>query len=500
MVWRLTSGPAVIVAGLRLASAVAAQTPVPVNARVEISAAVVGASPTLEALERQANARDRLRQREIAALQARLAEAQTQGAAEVAQLQLQLVEAREALVSDLAARDPAYAAEIAGFRREVTDIASSPEGAAALARYNTGDRVGAISVLDRLRRARDAARQSSADLQSAAEARQIATLALDARAKSDPAFDTGAVIVRFEEVVRLDRSDYNDWFQLVQLYRAAGRNADALTAAEQLEALARDDWGRASALILSADLLLSQGDRRGALDRYERSLDLFDGLAAADPASTDLARAVSVSLERIGDVLLDEDDLVGALARFERSLENSERLAAADPASPDLARNVGLSLNKVGDVLLEQGDPEGARARYGRSLGIAERLFAANPDSIDLAGDVGVSLTKVADVGRTEGDLAGALVLYLRALEIFERLSAADPVSTDWATDVGLALEKIGDVLLLRGDRAGALARHERSLEIRRRLAAANPASADLARDVSVSLARVNHIRQRQDP
>ena len=38
------------------------------------------------------------------------------------------------------------------FRREVTNIASTPESANALARFNAGDRVGAIAVLDRLDR------------------------------------------------------------------------------------------------------------------------------------------------------------------------------------------------------------------------------------------------------------------------------------------------------------------------------------------------------------
>ncbi len=64
-------------------------------------------------------------------------------------------------MADLASRDRAYAEEIAVFRREVTDIASTPGGAAAPARHNAGDRVGAIAVLDRLRQARDAARYAS---------------------------------------------------------------------------------------------------------------------------------------------------------------------------------------------------------------------------------------------------------------------------------------------------------------------------------------------------
>jgi uncharacterized oxidoreductase len=71
---RLMGGATVVAVGVMLAPVAAqaqAQTPGLVNARVEISAAVSGSSATLEAIERQANARDRARQAEITALQTR---------------------------------------------------------------------------------------------------------------------------------------------------------------------------------------------------------------------------------------------------------------------------------------------------------------------------------------------------------------------------------------------------------------------------------------------
>jgi tetratricopeptide (TPR) repeat protein len=180
---------------------------------------------------------DAQRREQIATLEARLAEARARVAADVTRLQDQLVDAREALVADLAARDPVYAEEIAAFRREVQDIASTPEGLAALARYNAGDRVEAIALLDGLRQARDTARRAREDVESAAEARRIATLALDARGKGDPAFDTGAVIARYEAVVRLDPLHAPDWQRLAMLYRAAGRAEDAAAAEARAEAL-----------------------------------------------------------------------------------------------------------------------------------------------------------------------------------------------------------------------------------------------------------------------
>jgi hypothetical protein len=91
MMGRWGLGPVFVVAAASLApTAALAQTPATVNARVEISAAVAGSSATQEAIERQANARDRVRQQEIAALQAQLSEAETRGAAEVARLQAEL--------------------------------------------------------------------------------------------------------------------------------------------------------------------------------------------------------------------------------------------------------------------------------------------------------------------------------------------------------------------------------------------------------------------------
>nr|WP_246347915.1 tetratricopeptide repeat protein [Brevundimonas variabilis] len=420
-------------------------------------------------------------------MQTRLTEAEARGAAEATRFQAQLIEAREALVADLASRDRAYAEEIAVFRREVTTIASTPEGANALARFNAGDRVGAIAVLDRLRRARDVARQTRANIESAAEARQIATLALDARGKSDPAFDTGAVIARYEEVVRLDAGEYLDWLQLFKLYANAGRRADALAAAERLEALASNDQNRSVALAFKGDLLLSQGDRDGALVLFRRGLEISERLSRHAPESTALSGNVGAALIKIGDVLLSQGDRDDALAYFRKSLEIAERLSAAEPEAAIFARYMTASLERTAIVLLNQGDPDGALGLHRRALEVRERLSEADPESADKERDVGVSLDLIADVLSRQGNSEGALENYRRSLEIDERLSAADPASAVLARAVSVSMERIGKVLLGLGDRAGALGLYRRSLEIRERLLAADPAAADKARDVFVS-------------
>src|SRR5262249_48935093 len=145
-----------------------------VDARAEIAAALFAASATQAAAERVADVRIRLQRKEIEELRGKVRAGDAQRKAE-------LTAAEEEYIAGLAERDRAYAQEIAVFRKAVEDIAATPEGAAALARFNAGDEIGALTVLDDLRAARDAARQKRANIESAADARHTATLALEAR-------------------------------------------------------------------------------------------------------------------------------------------------------------------------------------------------------------------------------------------------------------------------------------------------------------------------------
>src|SRR5688572_12763831 len=137
------------------------------DARSEVAAALYAASATQSAALRAADAKLRALRTEIE----RLREERQQTATALA-------EAQEQYVTALAARDRTYAEEIRVFRNAVQDIAATPEGVAALSRFNAGD-VSALTILDKLRAGRDAARRRGDDIESAAEGRRIAMLALD---------------------------------------------------------------------------------------------------------------------------------------------------------------------------------------------------------------------------------------------------------------------------------------------------------------------------------
>src|SRR5688572_9219644 len=178
---------------------------VQVDARAEVAAALYAASTTQAAAERVADAKLRAQRKEIDGLRAEVRAGNVQ-------LQAALTAAQETYIAALAARDRAYAQEIGVFRATVQDIAATPEGVAALARFNTGDEISALAVLDELRKARDVARQKRVDIESAAEGRRIAALAVEARARGK--LTTAQVIARYEEVTRLDPGVHWDWVEL----------------------------------------------------------------------------------------------------------------------------------------------------------------------------------------------------------------------------------------------------------------------------------------------
>lgn len=459
-----------------------------VDARAEVASALYAASATQAAAERFADARTRAKQVEIERLRGQI----RTDIADAAQLKSALTAAQETYVADLASRDRAYAQEIGAFRSAVQDIAATPDGAAALSRFNAGDESGALAILDDLRKARDAARQKGVDIESASEGRRIATLALEARSKGK--VSTAQVIARFTEVTRLDPGVHSDWVQLARLYRDAGTLSEALRAANRAGDTAANDRDRSLAVNEVGDVLLAQGDLKGALASYRQGLAIAEALAGHDPTNNEWQRDLSVSYNKIGEVLLAQGDGPGALAIYRRELAIAELLAARDPANTEWQRDLSVSHEKIGDVLLAQGDGPGALADYRKELAIAEPLAARDPANTEWQLDLSVSHTDIGDVLMAQGDGPGALAAYRKGLTIAEALAGRDPTNREWQRDLSVSHQKIGDVLTAQGDRAGALAAYRKNVAIGEDLTAHDPANKTWQIDLTVSYGKIGDV------
>ena len=336
-----------------------------VDVHAEIAAVLYAASATQAAMSKSADDRLRRQQERIKSLAAEIQAGDTRHRAE-------MIAAQESFVAELTQRDREYAAQIAVFRNAVSDIASTPDGAKALERFNAGDEVGAIAILDKLRATNERMRQARAKLEDAADARRIARLALEAKTRGK--LTTAAVIVRFEEVVQLDPGIFSDWLELDRLYQDAGRLGDARKAVDSLAAAARDDPERALAFSERSDVLLGQGDLAGARAAAERALQISRKLFAADPKNVELGFTFSHSLITFGEVARRQGDLATAEKAYVEEIGFARKRADADPHNLRVQKALCGDLLHLSDVLIQRGELVGARTALEETLSILRQL------------------------------------------------------------------------------------------------------------------------------
>jgi tetratricopeptide (TPR) repeat protein len=415
-----------------------------VDAHAEVVAALYAASATVAAVQKEADSKVRADQARIAALAAQVKAGDRRRRAELAA-------AEGAFVTQLAEKDRAYAQAIAGYRAGVTDIASTPQGAAALARFNAGEEAGALAALDALQGASEAASPNLTGIQKAVGERHIAALALEARARGK--VTTASAIARFEGVTRLDPGVASDWIDLAGLYADVGRLGDADRAAGAALAAATSEGERAVALRLQSALRGRQGDFAGAWTAFSRSFAIERTLALANPgdvgAQADLAEALAASV----GYLEEAGDFPGARRAAGQSLDFARSLAAANPTNDYIRGFLSSDLRVLAWAAVDEGDLTAARASMDESVAIARSRAAASRGDEAWLAEV---LNDLANLKQAQGDIAGAQATFEESLAIWRKVSLSDPAAQPPREGAAVALWYDGILLQATGDLAGA--------------------------------------------
>ncbi|MEO0452118.1 MAG: tetratricopeptide repeat protein [Pseudomonadota bacterium] len=464
-----------------------ADPPLSVEASSEVSAALYAASATQEAFARTVDVQMRAMRAEIEALKLEVLNG-TASAQRLAEREREFVDA-------LATRDRAYAQEISVFRNAVEDIASTPEGLQALVMFNDGDELGAIAILDDLRAARAAARQKRADVETAAEARRIANLALEAR--NSGKLSTQDVIARFEEITGLDPDVHWDWIELSRLYLSLGNMDSAKRSAHHAAQTAQSDRDLSTALNELGDILLSKGELDDAQDAFGAALALALDNVAEEPANLEWHRDIFVLSNRAGDVFMEQGDYDAAFESHEISLMIARRLAEIDPSQNDRARDLSVALSRLGETKFVLGDLENSLAFHKESFEIARQLASLDPSNAELQRDVSISMSVIGDIKFEKDDLAAALDHHKAAHDIAERLVAMDPGNAVWQRDLSVSYERLGDTLELQGDLTGALENYQASVKIAEALAEIDVMNETYQEELSIGLEKSGLVKER---
>jgi len=154
-------------------------------------------------------------------------------------------------------------------------------------------------------------------------------------------------------------------------------------------------------------------------------------------------RAWMLTADLEARTLLNAGDLPGAIRQLQAIHQQVLTRAAADPASAEWQRDLSVSHSKLGDVAAAAGDLTAARTAYQAALDIRARLAAVDPANSTWQRDLSISYSKLGDVAVAAGDLTAARTSYQASLDIRARLAAADPANAGWQRDLSAIQQKV---------------------------------------------------------
>jgi tetratricopeptide (TPR) repeat protein len=474
----------------------------------EVAAALYAASATQAAMERQYTQQLAAARKQIDALRQQVTANASAGGDETATLKAELANKERKIVELLAQQDASYAREISVYGDAVKSIASTPEGLAVLGRFNSGDQVGAIAILDDLRKARDAARMARVNQESASEARQIAALALEARASGN--LTTADLIDRFEEITRLDGSEASDWITLSGLYRDAGNSPKAAAAAQKALNLAPDAATKADALKTLGAIEFDQGKLPDAEARLAQSASLLRDLAKDHPDAGRYQDGLADLYKLQGRVLRDRGNLASVVPVYNQALAAVDKLIAAEPDSSAAQWKRATILTDLGSVQKEQGELGEALNLFREALHIETHLLSDSPDTLSWQEDYSHLQSLIASTELQAGGVAEELDLFRKRETELKGLLARDPSHAVWTHALALNHLDIGRLCRIQSDMVCTSQNYTKAVEMletlvlqdktnvswQRDLAQAYAASADQTGDARVyDLAEEKHRR-----
>jgi len=225
------------------------------------------------------------------------------------------------------------------------------------------------------------------------------------------------------------------------------------------------------------------GDTNGALDSYQKSLVILQGLVKAEPKNAELMSDLPESLERIADILQTKGDVGAADQTYRQAIEQLETLSASAPEDRALRRKLGDLLSRLANLkgrprTANLGDTKGAVEYHRRALAIREALCAGDPSDASLRADLQDSHKSIATLLSTSGDdpIAGEPHARL-ALSIAYELVAAAPASVRMLRALLLSQDTLARLLQKKGEIDEALALCNQSLNTARAILSADPSN-----------------------
>jgi len=240
----------------------------------------------------------------------------------------------------------------------------------------------------------------------------------------------------------------------------------------------------------------SLGDRAGALDSYEKALQIRQALVAATPRDVQSRRELARSYDKIGSQLLETNEAAKGIELVRKSLMIYSALSAEQPQDLTARRDLAKSYGSLAFALETRGDMTPVLENYRKAITIFEELLALNPQDRVTRRSLSVAYENAGRAIFLSNDVVAALQINQKALELRKGLLAEDPTNADFHRIVGISYQNDGDYRAGSKDTAGALESFRKKLTLDEEAAAADPANAQASDDLAYSNARIGDLLQ----
>jgi tetratricopeptide (TPR) repeat protein len=275
---------------------------------------------------------------------------------------------------------------------------------------------------------------------------------------------------------------------------ARDRARDARAEAEAARDRARDALD-AMTSEAAEDFLITQRAASAEQKKFlTRVLDDYRTLAGESADDEPSRRRIAAAAFRVGRI----EDRLGrpeeAAAAFRQSLQMYEALAAADPAAPGYRASIAGCHNSLGNELSNLGRKAEAEAHYREALALAERLAAERKGEIEHRRTAANAHYSLGILLNESGRRVEARDHLRRALEIREQLTTEVPLSAAFRREWAAALDNLGNVLADLGMKAEAEAHYRKALPVLEQLSAWFPTVSEFRRELAATLGNLGNV------
>ena len=236
------------------------------------------------------------------------------------------------------------------------------------------------------------------------------------------------------------------------------------------------------------------GNTPGALDSYQKALDIYKRQSEAEPSNADLKRSLAQSYENISAIYEVMGRAAPAEENAQRGFELRQQISAAQPDNSIARRELALDYTVLANTQMLSGKWTSVKENRRHAIEIFEQLAAADPVDREAQRNVAIAYMKLGRTLALTGEFAPALAAQRKSSALNFALLKENPTDPVQKLDVSFGYFFIGDLLAFSGDAKRGLALGKRALAIRQELAADDPLDARVRTELATSYSHVGSL------